>query len=135
MSNQILSEENINKIVGHAYQISNEPTINFQVEQALMGMLKITHLFKFEMDRESMRSQRSGNVQTLLLHTLYALNGSNYQTNEPAYDISALFDRIFVSVPKGKEFDIEIIRFLLLPIYNSIRNTNFEISEVFQGFS
>lgn len=73
--------------------------------------------------------------QNLLMQTLYALNGSNYNTNDRAYDLESVFDKIFEGVPKGKEFDIEIIRYLLLPIYNSSHNTNYEMSEIFPASS
>ena len=74
-------------------------------------------------------------IQNLLLQTLYALNGSDYKPNDPVYDLEDVFDKIFEGVPKGRESDIEIIRFLLLPIYNSTHNTNYEMSEIFPASS
>jgi hypothetical protein len=70
-------------------------------------------------------------IQNLLLQTLYALNGSNYSANDRAYDLESVFDKIFEGVPNGKEFDIEIIRFLLLPMYNTTHNTNYQTPEMF----
>ena len=138
MNNQLLSEETIYKIVDQANQIGHEASINIQVEQALTAMLKITHLYKNEMYRESSWSQTleiiekeadyfydmTGwkgmehgknkinleellpfhiNIQNLLLQTLYALNGKNYQINSQAFNLELIFDRIFASVPKGKD--------------------------------
>ena len=170
MNNHLLSEEIIYKIVDQANLIGHDASLNIQVEQALIAMLKITHLFKSEIDREQVLSQTleniekeadhfydvtgwkglergknkinvddlllfHTNIQNLLLQTLYALNGSNYNTNDQAYDLEDIFDNIFVSVPKGREFDIEIIRFLLLPIYNYTHNVNYLITEVFHAFT
>lgn len=166
MNNQLLSEEIIYKIVDQANLIGHDASLNIQVEQALIAMLKITHLFKSEIDREQVLSQTleniekeadyfydvtgwkglergknkinvddlllfHTNIQNLLLQTLYALNGSNYSTNDRAYDLESGFDKIFEGVPNGKEFDIEIIRFLLLPIYNTTHNTNYQTPEIF----
>lgn len=170
MNNHLLSEEIIYKIVDQANHIGHEVLINIQVEQALTAMLKITHLYRNEMYRESSWSQTyeiiekeadyfydmtgwkgmehgknkiniaellpfHNNIQNLLLQTLYALNGKNYQINSQAFNLELIFDRIFASVPKGKEFDIEIIRLLLLPIYNATHDTNYQIAEVFKSSS
>jgi hypothetical protein len=164
MKKQILSVEDIHKIVGH------EVTINVDVKEGLTIMLKVTHLFKSEMNRKSVWSQtferleeeadnfydltgwkgmeRGKNkinvegplqfytdIQYLLLQTLYALNGSDYTPKDQDYDLQNVFDKIFEGVPNGKEFDIEIIRFLLLPIYNSTHNTNYQMSEIFPAYS
>jgi hypothetical protein len=170
MKNQILTIEKINKIVDQADQTRYEAISNIQVEETLLIMLKVTHLFKSEMDRKSVwyqtfdrleaaadnfydltgwkgmeRGKNKINVegpllfhtdiQNLLPQTLYALNGSDYKPNDPVYDLEDIFDKIFEGVPKGREFDIEIIRFLLLPIYNSSHNTNYEMSEIFPASS
>jgi hypothetical protein len=170
MKNQILTIEKIKKIVDQADQTRYEAISNIQVEETLLIMLKVTHLFKSEMDRKSVwyqtfdrleaaadnfydltgwKGMERGknkinvegpllfhtNIQNLLLQTLYALNGSDYKPNDPVYDLEDIFDKIFEGVPKGREFDIEIIRFLLLPIYNSSHNTNYEMSEILPASS
>ena len=73
-------------------------------------------------------------IQNLLLQTLYALNGSDYKPNDPVYDLEDIFDKIFEGVPMGGNSTCEIM-FLLLPIYNSTHNTNYEISEIFPASS
>ena len=170
MKKQILSVEEIHKIVNKTTPIGHEATINVDIKEGLIIMLKVTHLFKSEMDRKSVwyqtfdrleeeadnfydltgwkgmeRGKNKINVegplffytdiQNLLLQTLYALNGSDYKPNDPVYDLEDVFDKIFEGVPKGRESDIEIIRFLLLPIYNSTHNTNYEMSEIFPASS
>ncbi len=64
-------------------------------------------------------------IQDLLLQTLYKLNGSYYRTNDRDYDWEEKFDKIFVDMPFGREFDRAMIKFLLLPLYNSTHNTNY----------
>ena len=170
MKKQILSVEDIHKIVNKTTPIGHEATNNVDVKEGLTIMLKVTHLFKSEIDRKSIWSQtferleeeadnfydltgwkgmeRGKNkinveglllfhpdIQNLLLQTLYALNGSDYKPNNPIYDLEDIFDKIFTVVPKGKEFDIEIIRLFLLPIYNSNHNSNYQMSEIFPASS
>jgi hypothetical protein len=170
MKKQILSVEDIHKIVNKTTPIGHEATNNVDVKEGLTIMLKVTHLFKSEIDRKSIWSQtferleeeadnfydltgwkgmeRGKNkinveglllfhpdIQNLLLQTLYALNGSDYKPNNPIYDLEDIFDKIFTVVPKGKEFDIEIIRLFLLPIYNSTHNSNYQMSEIFPASS
>ena len=64
-------------------------------------------------------------IQDLLLQTLYTLNGSYYRINDRHYDWEEEFNKVFVDMPFGREFDREMIRFLLLPLYNSTHNTNY----------
>ncbi len=70
-------------------------------------------------------------IQDLLLQTLYAMNGLYYRINDRDYNWEEEFNRIFVGMPYGKEFDIAIIRFLLLPLYNATNDTNYQMSIVF----
>ena len=170
MKEQILSVEDIHKIVNKTTPIGHEATNIVNVKEDLTAMLKVTHLFKSEMDRKSVwyqtferleeeadnfydltgwkgmeRGKNKINVegplffhtdiQNLLLQTLYALNGSEYKPSDPVYDLEDIFDKIFTVVPKGKEFDIEIVRLFLLPIYNSTHNTNYQMSEIFPASS
>jgi len=72
-------------------------------------------------------------IQNLLLQTLYTLNGTYYRVNDRDYEWEEEFDEIFVFTPLGKKFDIDIINFLLLPLYNSTHNTNYELPEKFQA--
>ena len=53
MKKQILSEEEIHKIVNKTTPIGHEATINVDIKEGLIIMLKITQLFKSEMDRKS----------------------------------------------------------------------------------
>jgi hypothetical protein len=167
MNTHIISEETINKIVCSSNEIYFEGIINMNVEQALIVMLKITRLFKFNMDyqiqwyskhqfrienelerfkveqgitdwkhemdwiQENGALQYHISIQDLLLQTLYAFNGLNYRSNDRDYNWEEKFNEIFVGRPYGKEFDIVILRFLLLPLYNATHDTNYVMSEAF----
>jgi hypothetical protein len=58
-------------------------------------------------------------IQDLMLQVLYTMNGSHYRINDPDYEWEEEFDKIFVEMPYGPEFDKVIINFLLLPLYKS----------------
>ena len=70
-------------------------------------------------------------IQDLLLQTLFKLNGSYYRINDRDYDWEEEFDKIFVDMPFGRKFDLAMIKFLLLPLYNSIHNTNYILQSDF----
>jgi hypothetical protein len=64
-------------------------------------------------------------IQDLFLQTLYTLNGTHYHTRNRDYEWEEEFDKIFVGMPYGRELDIAMIRFLLLPLYNCTHRTNY----------
>jgi hypothetical protein len=70
-------------------------------------------------------------IQDLLFQTLYTLNGSYYRINDRDYEWEEEFDKIFVDMPFGREFDRAIIKFLLLPLYNSTHNTKYILQSDF----
>ena len=67
-------------------------------------------------------------IQDLLLQTLFALNGTYYRINDRDYDWEEEFDKIFVRMPYSRDFDIAMINFLLLPLYNSTHDTRYELN-------
>lgn len=58
-------------------------------------------------------------IQDLMLQVLFTMNGSHYRTRDRDYEWEVEFDKIFVEMPYGPEFDRVIINFLLLPLYHS----------------
>jgi len=60
-----------------------------------------------------------------LLQTLYTLNGSYYRINDRDYEWEDSLYKIFYEMPYGQEFDIAILDFLLLPLYNITHETNY----------
>jgi hypothetical protein len=62
-------------------------------------------------------------IQNLMLQVLFTMNGSHYRINDRDYEWEAEFDKIFVEMPYGPEFDRTIINFLLLPLYNTTHPT------------
>jgi hypothetical protein len=67
-------------------------------------------------------------IQDLLLQTLFTLNGTYYRINDRDYDWEEEFDKIFVGMPFSRDFDIAMIKFLLLPLYNSTHDTRYELN-------
>ena len=67
-------------------------------------------------------------IQDLLLQTLFALNGTYYRINDHDYDWEEGFDKIFVGMPYGRDFDIAMIQLLLLPLYNASHKTKYKLS-------
>ena len=150
----ILREEKIEKICNLGIKSSYDGTINLDVEQALIIMLQITHLFKSRMDYQSQCYKKNANpmqkdveqfkaesniknkwdekecnhkhgalhyhisIQHLLLQTLYALNGRYYDIDCNRNRWEESFNKIFVDMPCGKDFDQAMIDFILLPLYN-----------------
>jgi len=68
-------------------------------------------------------------IPKLLLQTIYSLNGSYFNINVWHQDYEEVFDTIFVDMTLGRDFDIAIIKFLLLPLYNSNHKTNYRIHD------
>jgi hypothetical protein len=68
-------------------------------------------------------------IPKLLLQTIYSLNGSHFNINVWHQDYEEVFDTIFVDMPLGRDFDIAILKFLLLPLYNSNHKTNYRIKD------
>lgn len=66
-------------------------------------------------------------IQDLLLQTLFTLNGTYYRINDRDYEWEEEFDKIFVEMPYGRDFDIAMVKFLLLPLYNSTHDTKYEL--------
>jgi hypothetical protein len=66
-------------------------------------------------------------IPDLLLHTLYSLNGTHFRDRDRDYDWEDKFDKIFIGMPYGREFDEAIINFLLLPLYNRTHGTKYTI--------
>lgn len=64
-------------------------------------------------------------IPDLLLQTLYTLNGSYYRINDRDYEWEDNFYKIFYEMPYGQEFDIAILDFLILPLYNITHGTNY----------
>jgi hypothetical protein len=64
-------------------------------------------------------------IPDLLLQTLYTLNGSYYRINDRDYEWEDKFYKIFYEMPYGQEFDIAILDFLLLPLYNITHETEY----------
>lgn len=64
-------------------------------------------------------------IPYLLLQTLYTLNGSYYRINDRDYEWEDSLYKIFYEMPYGQEFDIAILDFLLLPLYNITHETNY----------
>ena len=58
-------------------------------------------------------------VQDLMLQVLYTMNGSYYRINDRDYEWEDEFDKIFLEMPYGPEFDKVIVNFLLIPLYQS----------------
>jgi hypothetical protein len=69
-------------------------------------------------------------IQDLLLQTLFTLNGKYYHINDRDYDWEEEFDKIFVGMPYGRDFDIAMIQFLLLPLYNASHKTKYELGSL-----
>ncbi|MBK8884040.1 MAG: hypothetical protein IPN67_17195 [Bacteroidales bacterium] len=67
-------------------------------------------------------------IQALLLQTLFALNGTYYRINDRDYEWEEEFDKIFVGMPFSRDFDLAMIKFLLLPLYNSTHDTRYELN-------
>jgi hypothetical protein len=68
-------------------------------------------------------------IQELLLQTMYSFNGLYYNIDVWHKEYEEAFDNIFVDMPLGRDFDIAIMRFLLLPLYNSNHKTNYGIPD------
>jgi len=68
-------------------------------------------------------------IQDLVFHTLYELNGTHFRDRDRDYDWEDEFDKIFVGMPYGKEFDEAIINFLLLPLYNRTHGTKYTVHD------
>jgi hypothetical protein len=66
-------------------------------------------------------------IQDLLLQTLFTLNGTYYRINDRDYEWEEEFDKIFVEMPYGRDFDIAMVKFLLLPLYNCTHDTKYEL--------
>ncbi len=66
-------------------------------------------------------------IPDLLLQTLYTLNGSYYRINDRDYAWEDNFYNIFNVMPCGKEFDLAMLNFLLIPLYNITHGTNYVI--------
>lgn len=64
-------------------------------------------------------------IPDLLLQTLYTLNGSYYRINDRDYEWEDNFYKIFNVMPYGKEFDLAMLNFLLIPLYNITHGTNY----------
>ena len=69
-------------------------------------------------------------IPDLLLQTLYTLNGSYYRINDRDYEWEDNFYKIFNVMPYGKEFDLAMLNFLLIPLYNITHGTNYIIQLV-----
>ena len=67
-------------------------------------------------------------IQDLLLLTLFTLNGTYYRINDRDYDWEEEFDKVFVGMPFSRDFDIAMIKFLLLPLYNRTHDTSYELN-------
>ncbi len=72
-------------------------------------------------------------IQDLLLQTLFTLNGTYYRINDRDYDWEEEFDKIFVGMPLNRDFDIAMIKFLLLPLYNSTHDSRYELNSGEKG--
>lgn len=66
-------------------------------------------------------------IPDLLLQTLYKLNGTHYRDRDRDYDWEEKFYKIFYEMSYGGEFDVAMIHFLLLPLYNSTHGTRYMI--------
>lgn len=111
----------------HQARLENELE-HYKIEQGIKD-------WKDEMDwiQKNGALQYHISLHDLLFHTLYALNGLYYRINDRDYIWEEKFNEIFVGMPYGKEFDIAIIRFLLLPLYNATHNTSYQIEGSFPG--
>jgi hypothetical protein len=98
----------------HAFEIMEKEIDHFYAVTGMKGMEPRKN--KLDIDNLSLFHL---NIQDLLLQTLYALNGSYYNINDQEYNWCVKFNKIFVEMPYGKEFDIAILRFLLMPLYIS----------------
>lgn len=160
----IISKEKTEEIIRLGKECHYNGIIKGDVEQALIVMLHLTHIFKLRMDQqkkwykkyedrikreveqfkadhgirdfmdENEWKQKHGelqyhlSIQELFLQTIYSFNGLYYNIDVCYKEYEEAFDNIFVDMPLGRDFDIAIIRFLLLSLYNSNHKTNYEIS-------
>jgi hypothetical protein len=134
------------EIFKKAHTRSNPNSLN--VNEALLIMLQVIHLFKYSIDMYNDHVDESdsdymnkeiediinnrisddkkkpfritpGHLSTLLLQVLYTINGAYYRINDPDYALEMELDEILELPNWSYELDSAITKSILLPLYYS----------------